>query len=724
MTTALFGTTAFLSALLLFLVEPLIGRMVLPRLGGSAAVWTTCLVVFQSLLFLAYAWSHLMARFPARLQPWLHVGILFLGLTTLPLSLPGDFAPPEISSPQARLIVLLLSSVGLSFFALATNAPTLQRWFTASGQEGRNDPYFLYGFSNAGSLIGLLLYPLILEPFFTVTQHRWIWSAGYVVLLAMMAGCGLGRARILRAVGSPEASPATPKPGWALIGRWVCLSLVPSSLTVGCTAYLSTELAPVPLLWVVPLALYLVTFVLSFTGRVVRKDSRVVQLAALIGLAVATAHITGRASNATGLLLHLSALFMICALCHGRLADSRPAPDHLTGFYLWISVGGIIGGLFNALVAPTVLHTALEYPLMLIMAPLALAAAGEPLLWTAGGLSRLLPIAAAIMWVGSASVPHPSVALLVPFGALAIGIFRRRTMQMVACTVAALLFLRLSYGTRDEQVVVDRSFYSVLRVADNYEPGYRALIHGTTVHGMQAYDPSVARKAVTYYAAEGPVGQMFSTMAPRLRSAHVGIVGLGAGEMAVYARPGQEWTFFEIDPLVEHMARHYFTYLGDAAVTPRVTIGDGRRSLTQTPPKSLDLLVLDAFASDAIPVHLLTQEAFALYQGRLRGDGVLAVHISNRFVDLAPLLAGTAHAAGLCGFDQSDAGLSGESTPIRRRPSRWIVLAASCDTLSELATDKRWNRLTADSGSTVWSDERADLLTVVLWSSVLGLTSR
>jgi len=723
MSALLFGTTAFVSALLLFLLEPLVGRMVLPLLGGSAAVWTTCLVVFQALLLLAYAWSHALTRLPRRIWTLVHLAVLLVAAAALPLSLPSDWAPPAGPNPQFPLVGLLLSSVGLLFFALATNAPTLQRWFAATDHPRRDDPYFLYGASNAGSLVGLMLYPVALEPFFSVTEHRWAWSAGYVGFLFLVLACALRRGQGL--AGEPPAEPrsSTPPPSWGVAARWVWLAFVPSSLTVGCTAYLSSELAPIPLLWVLPLALYLSTFVLSFTGHVVRPGHRVVQLAAALALVVATAHVAGQSSNATGLALHLGALFLISALCHGRLADSRPAPDHLTSFYLWMSAGGVMGGLFNALVAPEVFHTALEYSLILIAAPLAFAAS-SPSSSRTETLLRLMPVVAAVLWVRGAAVPHPSVALLIPFGALALGLLKRPTVRIAACAVAAMLFLIIAHRTAGDRVVVERSFYSVLRVAENYEPGYRGLVHGATVHGMQAYEPAAARRAVTYYAADGPIGQVFQALAPRLQNAHVGVVGLGAGELAVYSRTGQTWTFFEIDPLVERIARSYFTYLRDAPAAPAVIIGDGRRSLMSTPPASFDLLVLDAFSSDAIPVHLLTQEAMSLYLSRLRPEGVLAVHISNRFVDLAPLLAGTSRGSRLCGIDQIDPGQPDPSSPARRRPSHWVALASSCDVLSPLSSDRRWAPLIAGATAPVWSDERADLLTVVRWSSVFSGTTR
>jgi hypothetical protein len=322
MNALLFGTTAFVSALLLFVLEPLVGRMVLPLLGGSAAVWTTCLVVFQALLLLAYAWSHALARLPGGLWTLTHLAVLLAAAAALPIALPANWVPPVGPNPQLRLVGLLLASVGLPFFALATNAPTLQRWFAATDHPRRDDPYFLYGVSNAGSLVGLMLYPIALEPFFSVTAHRWAWSAGYVVLLVLVVACALRRTPGTAEERSAEPTSRTPPASWETAGRWVWLALVPSSLTVGCTAYLSSELAPIPLLWVLPLALYLSTFVLSFTGHIVRPGHRVVQLAAALGLVIATAHVAGQASNAIGLVLHLGALFLVSALCRQTISPA------------------------------------------------------------------------------------------------------------------------------------------------------------------------------------------------------------------------------------------------------------------------------------------------------------------------------------------------------------------------------------------------------------------
>ena len=720
MTVLLFGATSFLSAMLLFLVEPLVGRMILPRFGGSAAVWTTCLMAFQALLLLSYLCAHLLARLPRRAHRPVHLALLLGGAATLPLRLPVETTAVG-GSPRGDLIRMLLSCVGVSFFALAANAPTLQRWFAATTHERRHDPYFLYGVSNAGSLTGLLLYPLVLEPFLSVTQHRWIWSAGYLLLLVLMtAVASIGR--VVPDDTSRGGSFSAPPP-WRRVAWWVALAFVPSSLTLGCTEYLSRELAPIPLLWVLPLALYLLTFVSSFSGHVIRPTDKFVRWAALVGLIGATAHVAGRTSNAVGIALHLGALFLLCALCHGKLSDSRPTPEHLTGFYLWLSLGGVLGGLFNALVAPIAFHTALEYPLVLVLASLAIVG-GQSSPWPRrASLTALLPVAAAVVWLAATGVPHPSVALLVPLGALTLGVFRRNTVRLAACGIGAVLFVELAVRSWTDRPIVARSFYSVLRVVDNYEPGYRALIHGATVHGMQAYDPVAARRAVTYYAASGPVGQLFSAFGPRLRGGAVGVVGLGVGEMAAYAQAGQQWTFFEIDPLVARMATRYFSYLRNAPTPPRVVIGDGRKSLANVPAYSLDLLVLDAFSSDAIPVHLLTAEAMELYWSRLLPGGILAVHISNRFVDLQPLLAGTARASGVCAYHQFAPGSPQQSPAPHRRPAHWVVLARSCEVLAPL-TGGPWSRLSGGPHSLLWTDERADLLSVVRWSDVMAVTTR
>jgi spermidine synthase len=722
MRRVLFAATAFLSALQLFLVEPLVGRMVLPIVGGSAAVWNTCLVVFQALLLLGYAWSHFVARWPIRLQVIAQVVVLLIPASTLPLTLSAGWVLSGQGSPQVPLIGLLVSSVGPLFFALSTNSSILQRWFAGASRSGA-DPYFLYGVSSAGSLVGLLAYPAVFEPFFSVTQHRLAWSTAYAIVAFLVICCGVASLPTDADRFSHRPELCAPKPSAKAVQRWIWLAFVPSSLTIGCTTYLSTELAPVPLLWVLPLALYLVTFVISFAGQAVRPRDPIVQWLSWAALALATAHITGHASNAVALTLHLGALFIFGLLCHGRLADSRPSPEHLTGFYFWVSIGGVAGGLFNALVAPALFQTALEYPLVLVLASVVVAALGND----SSRTTRLLaaaPLVSALFWVTAASVPQPSIACLVPFATLALSVVRRPSIRVASYTLGTLLFLQLSIRASSEHVVVQRSFYSVLRVAENYEPGYRALIHGTTVHGMQAYDKSLAKHPVTYYTEQGPLGQMFSALSGRLHHAHVGVVGLGVGEIATYAEGGQQWTFFELDPLVEHVAKTYFTYLRDAAVTPGVVIGDARQTLAAIPPGSLDVLVLDAFTSDAIPVHLLTREAVAEYSNRLGADGLIAVHVSNRFVNLARLLAGVAIADRLCGVEQVDAAAGSPVKGLSRRPSHWVVLAASCKTLLPLTLDRRWTRLDTDLRLPVWSDERADVLTVVRWPNVLGGMAR
>ena len=722
MTRAVFTCTLFLSAFLLFLVQPLIGRLMLPLLGGSASVWTTCLVFFQVVLLCAYAWAHLAGRLSHRTQRGVHVGVLACAAVSLPLGVRLQAGAAAGSPPVLWLLMALALAVGPAFFALSTNAPTLQRWFTATSDPRRSDPYFLYGASNAGSFLGLLAYPVVLEPFFDLSTQRILWSAGYAALAGLVVWCAwLSRAAPAVAIAQRLAAPASVT--WTRVASWIGLAFVPSALTAAVTAYISAEIAPVPLLWVLPLGLYLLTFVGAFSGRLVVQSSRLVQMGALLTIPLSVWQVAGGAPLWALLALHLAAFTLIAALLHSRLFMQRPPPSRLTSFYMWVAFGGALGGMFVAVVAPLVFHAAAEYPLLLMAAAVLVATDDPARRMPAERLAAALCVTVAVTWVLATAVPNPSVALLQPAGAIVLTRFRLSRLRVAATMVAALLFVRLLVIAAGEREVVARSFFGVLRVVENYRPGYRAMVHGTTVHGMQAAALPASRRGVTYYAPEGPIGQVFAALAPTLAAAHVGVIGLGAGELATYAVPGQRWTFFEIDRLVETLARRHFTYLRDSPAAMRVTIGDGRLTLAAEPRASFRVLVLDAFSSDAVPIHLLTREALAMYLARLEPDGLLAFHISNRFVDLRPVLSGLAAGAGLIGIGQFDAASPLGAEGSARLPSHWVVLARSERAISPLLHDARWTRLAPESAR-LWTDERADLLRVIRWDTALSLTPR
>jgi SAM-dependent methyltransferase len=707
----LVALTLFWSAYLLFLVQPMTGRLVLPLLGGTPAVWTTCLVFFQAVLLAAYAWAHVASRWQPRAQMPVHLLVLGGALLALPIGLDGGWEPPSSDVPVGWLLVVLAVSVGLPVFAVATNAPTLQRWFARSEDERRRDPYFLYAVSNAGSLLGLLSYPLLWEPLVPLTSQRWVWSGAYAVLVLLVAGCGAVIGTRPADAGAKAAGEHAPIGARRAI-RWMALAAVPSSLTAGVTAYITTDLAPVPLLWVVPLAIYLITFITSFAGHVMRTDAVAVRLFPALALPLAAWHLGGEAPPWVVLTLHLGTFAIVAALCHGRLADDRPAADRLTAFYLWVAAGGVLGGLLNAVVAPLTFRTFTEYPLVLVLAVLAVRRPAfdrtAVLMWA--------PIVTGLVWVVTSRMPNPTAALAIFAASLALPALRRPALRAAAVAIVLVLVARLWGAERQQVAYVDRSFFGVLRVVENFRPGYRALVHGAALHGLQATSGEARRVPLTYYTREGPIGQTLAAATARLAGSAVGVVGLGAGELAAYAGPEQRWTFFEIDPLVERIARNSsrFTYLSEARAPVEVVIGDGRFSLSR-PGETFAVLVIDAFSSDVVPTHLLTREALAVYLRRLRPDGVLAFHISNRFAELRPVVAGVTADAGLDALVQYDPGGDPAGNLPPRSPSTWVVSARAGQLPEALRQDPRWSPLSAGEGEP-WTDERVNLVGVLRWN--------
>ena len=714
----LVALTLFWSAYLLFLVQPMTGRLVLPLLGGTPAVWTTCLVFFQAVLLVGYAWAHLISRWHPPIQVLVQLAVLAGALVVLPIGLDSGWQPPASDVPVGWLLTVLVLSVGLPVFALATNAPTLQRWFSRSDDERRHDPYFLYAVSNAGSLLGLLSYPLLWEPLVPLSLQRQVWSIAYAMLVILVGACGVftrGRRAWTQAAETGVHAEITARRAV----RWMALAAVPSSLTAGVTAYVTTDLAPIPLLWVVPLAIYLITFITSFGGHVLRPDQPVVRLFPLVALPLAAWHLGGDAPSWVVLVLHLVSFAVIAALCHGRLADDRPGADQLTAFYLWVALGGVAGGLLNAVIAPLAFRTFTEYPLVLVLASIAVWPTASAR--RADALFRWVPIAAGIIWTLAARMPDPTAALAIFVAQLALPQLRHRELRMAIAIVTVVLVAKLWIVDRQQRVHVARSFFGVLRVIEDFRPGYRALIHGATLHGLQATAGDQRREPMTYFTREGPIGQALAAASPRLAGAAVGIVGLGAGELAALAEPGQRWTFFEIDPLVDRIARDpaRFTYLRDARAAVDVVIGDGRISLARMDER-FGMLVIDAFSSDVVPTHLLTREALAIYLQRLQSDGVLAFHISNRFADLRPVVAAVTADAGLDALVQFDPGGERSGSLPPRSPSLWVVSARRGMLPHALSADSRWSPLLAPDGQQPWTDERVNLVGILRWSVRAG----
>ncbi len=736
---ALFTAAIFLGALLLFLVQPMAARIVLPSLGGSPAVWNTCMVFFQAALLAGYAYAHWGTRAlgPRRLAV-VHIAVVLLPLLVL-WSGAGPGPPPGPNeSPVVWLLLTLMVTVGLPFFVLSTGAPLLQRWFAATGHRSSGDPYFLYAASNAGSLLALVAYPLIVEPMLALEWQRRAWSIAYVGFMAVTVVCAIVTLR--RADGVPEpAAGDPPSAGTRLM--WIAMAFVPSSLLLGVTQHLSTDVAAVPLLWVVPLAIYLLTFILAFARRQVLPLASVSKILpiVIIGLAVAML-VDAKRPVWILFVLHLLTFFLAALVCHGRMAASRPPPARLTEFYLLIAFGGVLGGAFNALAAPLIFDSIAEYPVALAAACLfrlplkeaadrrrgllidaAFAAAFASALFVAGrGLVRLRPTITddqgVITGLGFYFV-DVALVLMVAIPTFLCFLMMRRPLRF-ALGMAALLFLGRPPGPAGgAPMLVERSFFGVSRVMHNPMVGTVSLIHGTTMHGEQFTDPAKRSIPLGYYHPLGPIGRVFEVFGESEGFDRVGLVGLGSGALASYSRPGQRFTFYEIDPLVVRIAHDpkLFTYLSDAGGQIDVVVGDGRVSLNNAATDGVyGLLVVDAFSSDAIPVHMITREAVTLYMRKLRPGGLLAMHVSNQYLDLAPVLGRIAADLSLAAIHREDSDPPDVRTS-RRLGCHWVLIARRNSDFGDLRLDEDWSPIESRPDDPLWTDDYSNIFDVFEW---------
>lgn len=720
----LFVATILAGSFLLFLVQPMVARMALPRLGGAPAVWNSAMLVYQTLLLAGYAYAHALARIRPAAQALVHLGVLLAAAVWLPIGLrlggQGGGMMPALWVPW-----LLGASIGPLFFAVSAQAPLVQRWFSIASR-GR-DPYALYAASNLGSFAGLIAYPLLVEPLLSLRTQSLVWSAGYVLLIALVIGCAW---HLPRGEGKAAARPTSAPAARRRVAHWIGLALVPSGLMLATSTYITTDIVAMPLLWVLPLGLYLLSFTIAFATKRVLADL-LTRIAPISILLFGSVMIGGfNEAPLVNLAIALTLLFMVSVALHTQMYRLRPAPDRLTGFYLAMAVGGALGGVFAGLVAPVVFDWTYEYPVLVlaagVLAPQLFLTRRIRDLWTQPARARvayvllvlLLAVLAGLTFRGPAdlfgeghqALTFIAVALL---GIVAIG---ARAAYVLTLAVSLVIFggwraveLSLEQGARA------RSYFGVYTVRDR--PGVRELDHGTTVHGIQFVgNPILERLPTTYYAPPSGIGRAMSAAdALYGPAARIGVVGLGTGTLACYAQPGQRWRFYEIDPVVVHIARDtgQFTYLRNCLLDPVIRIGDARLTLEQEAPASLDLLALDAFSSDAIPMHLMTREAFADYARVLQPKGLLLVHISNRFLDLEPVVAAVArdggwHAAKL--FYQPP-----RFTAIASA-SQWIALSRDRATLPQLA--KRggaWQPLTARAGMTPWTDDYSTILPLLKW---------
>lgn len=722
---ALFATTLFVSAFLMFLVEPMIARMVLPLLGGAPAVWNTCLVFFQFMLLGGYAYAHGATRWlGVRRHIVVHAIVLLLPLLVLPIGL--HRLPPDSSqAPVVWLLLALFGSIGLPFFVLSTSAAVLQKWFSATDDESAGDPYFLYAASNLGSFIALLAYPLAVEPTLRLKDQARLWTIGYAVLVALSFACAAvvwrrsasatGRASALDA--SASAEPVA----WARRGRWVALAFIPSSLLLAVTNYISTDVASVPLLWIVPLSVYLLTFVVAFNPKLARVRAVATRLMPLMVVMLALVLMAEVTTPLTLVIpLHVVAFLTIALVSHADLAHDRPSSARLTEFYFWIAFGGMLGGLFNALLAPVIFNSIVEYPLVLVAACLlrAVPAVSGGKRFTPADVAVPLAIGAAVAISVLVNNRFGAMSRFLVLGAAIPGIVafgQQRHRVRFAASIAMILLAGLLTGSSFGRVVyADRTFFGVNRVRVDEARGYRFIFHGTTLHGMQSLDPARSAEPLSYFHRTGPVGQVFASVPQASAASEVAVVGLGVGTLAAYRGPAQRWTYYEIDPVVEQLARNeaYFTYLRACGEHCTVITGDGRLSLAKARPHQYGVIVLDAFSSDAVPMHLMTKEALALYVSKLAPGGVIAFNISNWHLSFRGVLTRMAEDAGLAPLWQQEPPDAG-SWQIGKFPSSWFIMARTRADFGPLVNDPRWKVPTAESGTPLWTDDFSNILSVI-----------
>lgn len=734
---ALFAVTVFTSAALVFLVQPMVAKLVLPLLGGSPSVWNTSMAFFQLALLAGYFYAHLLQRLRSvRAQAIAHVAALVVAAIALPLRVSELVGPPSSDYPNLWLLAVLAVSIGAPFAVLSATAPLVQAWHarTIGATEGK-EPYVLYAASNLGSLIALLAYPIVVEPLTSLVGQRYGWSGGYALFVLLIGSLAIAVSRA-RSVELKMAEATAPPPAWLDRLAWVALAAIPSSLMLGVTTYITTDVASAPFLWVVPLALYLITFIIAFSEKpIIRLELTLILQAAAIAACAALLPF-----RSTSFLLQfavqLLAFFLTTLMCHQRLVARRPDPAHLTEFYLCLSLGGVVGGAFNAFVAPVIFNNVWEYPIVLALAVLARPWGGGlrgkiPIAtWTMLGMgllaSLIILVAVKLMGVGLTETPvvgkfdqrelfDMGMRVLLLCSVLAAFMVRQRALLMFAI-IAVMSYASEVAADRVDTRKTWRSFFGVLRQSETYVPALggpvKMLAHGTTLHGAQAQDPAHACQPLVYYTPNTPIGQVFTAKQAQYPNLRIGAVGLGTGSVAAYVRERDHLSFFEIDPLVVRISSDpvNFSYTTTCAKSlVDYIIGDARLTVAKQPAGSFDILLIDAFSSDAVPAHLLTVEAVKGYLTKLKPDGVLILHLSNRNLDLLGPAAAVAKAAGGYAAVQQYRPLdTPEARGAWESPEDAIIVTRTREALNPFRNDARWEP-TNPYKARPWTDDYTNL---------------
>jgi hypothetical protein len=724
----LFAATLFVSAFLLFSIQPMFTKMVLPLLGGAPTVWSIALVFFQATLLGGYAYAHLIVRrIPLGIGALIHFGTLAAAAMMLPIRAASSFGSPPTDNIAFWLIGLFAVSIGLPFAVLATTAPLLQRWFSASGHSRASNPYVLYAASNLGSFAGLFAYPTLIEPFVPLHAQAWMWSAGFAAFALLVATAGLFIARHARPLATASEPARVPTRDRLF---WMALAAIPTGLVIAVTSYIATDLASAPFLWVLPLALYLLTFVATFRERPWLSHSTVARLVPFAVAPLSVGLLGGQRPYWLALVaINLAAFVLLALLCHGELYRRRPTSAHLTEFYLWTSLGGALGGMFAAIVAQHLFTQVYEYPILIVAALLAFPGVSQ------GGPRRLIVQTGPVLMLAALAVVArlgfgvrlPATAelafqiLLVALVAIML-LQRERSARLIALVALGFLLTGL-WQPGFNRVAAARSFFGVNQVIETTDGRFRLLYHGTTLHGAERIADATADvvpEPLKYYYRGGPISEGIDAVR-RLQGSlrRVAVVGLGTGALACYRHRGEAWTFYEIDSAVVRIARDpdFFTFISGCAPDLPVVVGDARLTLAASTEK-YNLIILDAFSSDTIPVHLLTREAVAGYLKHLAEGGVILMHISNRYMELADTVAAVGTAEGLAAIVVKVDDRPQASPPDYKMTAEVVALARRPEDVGNLRDGPGWHPLRAETDVRAWTDDYSNIFGAIIRKQV------
>ena len=712
---SLFAFSLFLSAAAMFMIQPMLGKMLLPRVGGTPAGWIAAVAFFQVMLLAGYLLAHSLARFSPRVHGAGYIIALLVGLVFLPAALPEHITGTQMNA--GGIFMLLLGTIGVPFIALSASAATLQRLFLTTAHDRAADPYFLYAASNLGSFAGLLLYPLLIEPASTLDVQSQGWFYAYGLLIVCAAAClALGG----KAGTAASAAPKIEKSSARDMAQWAFLAFVPSALLLAVTTHIVTDIVSAPLVWVLPLALYLLTFVMAFARRQWVSPLFIQKITpAVIAFTLAHALIldTRLSTSFPSMFMHLVSFSIISLMCHQRLAAMRPGGGQLTAFYLMVAVGGALGGLLNAFAAPMLLNSLAEYPLFLVAAcfahpffrPLFRGIKAHAVLFA------LLVLTVVMMFVASQSTDKSGLIAAVIVTMIAFAAMYPRA--MIVMTVLLGVGGK-QYYNQNHEIFSERNFFGVLRVTERDVTGedgntyrFRDFSHGTTMHGLQIISPENMRTLPTayYHQPKSPIAEVVKAFNPR----DIAVVGLGAGTLACYQSPDRHFAFFEVDAAVIRIAQEYFSFLKDCpGMLPHKLIeADGRLGIAAEETAFYDLLVLDAFSSDTIPPHLMTVEAIQQYLQRLNIGGIIVFNISSRYFDISPVLAAAGDAAGLHTLHKEN--IFGGTPPIGAQQSHWVLMGSDREKLEKFGAAYEWVPPRRDANMPAWHDNYSNIIGVM-----------